>query len=135
MPRICGFHHVSLAATDLDRTADWYERVFGFEPVLIEEDEECIRLIVLRHPDGMLLQLCRPAQLALAVQPSGGAAILSFRVASQDDLVAWAERLTGLGVSHSGPRTAHLGWALDVIDPSGLHIQLHTYEVISSDGS
>jgi glyoxylase I family protein len=135
VPRICGFHHVSLAATDLDRTADWYERVFDFERVVIEEDEDCVRLIVLRHPDGMLLQLCHAAELGPAVQPKHGAAILSFRVASKDELAAWAGRLAELQVSHSGPRQAHLGWALDVVDPSGLHIQLHTFEVISSDSS
>ena len=45
----------------------------------------------------------------------------------------WDERLAELGAQHSGPRQAHLGWALDVIDPSGLRIQLHTYEAISAD--
>jgi catechol 2,3-dioxygenase-like lactoylglutathione lyase family enzyme len=133
--RICGFHHVSLAATDLDRASDWYERVFGFERILIEEAEDFVTRIVLEHPEGMLLQLCRPADLALAVQPADGVAVLSFRVASQEDLAAWAARLTELGVSHSGPRQAHLGWALNVTDPSGLRIQLHTYEAISSDDS
>jgi hypothetical protein len=59
--------------------------------------------------------------------------VLSFRVASRVDLVAWDKRLAGLGAEHSGPRQAHLGWALDVIDPSGLRIQLHTYETISAD--
>ena len=61
------------------------------------------------------------------------AAVLGFRVASRADLVLWDERLAELGAQHSGPRQAHLGWALDVIDPSGLRIQLHTYEAISAD--
>lgn len=133
VPRICGFHHVSLAATDLDRTSDWYERVFGFERILIEEAEDGVIMIVLEHPEGMLLQLCLPTDLAPVAQPKDDAAVLSFRVASRDDLVAWAERLTQLEVDHSDPRQAHLGWALDVIDPSGLRIQLHTYEAISSN--
>ena len=33
----------------------------------------------------------------------------------------------------SSPRQAHLGWALDMTDPSGLRLQLHTYEAISAD--
>jgi len=37
------------------------------------------------------------------------------------------------GVEHSSSRRAHLGWALDVVDLSGLRIQLHTPEVISAD--
>ena len=37
------------------------------------------------------------------------------------------------GAQYSSPRQAHLGWALDVTDPSGLRLQLHTYEAISVD--
>ena len=59
--------------------------------------------------------------------------MLSFRVASRADLVAWDKRLAELETEHSGPRQAHLGWALDLIDPSGLRIQLHTYETITAD--
>jgi hypothetical protein len=47
----------------------------------------------------------------------------------------WDNRLTELGAEHSSPRQAHLGWALDVIDPSGLRIQLHTREVLSADNT
>jgi len=60
-------------------------------------------------------------------------AALCFRVGSEGDLARWDRRLTELGAEHSGPRRAHLGWALDVTDPSGLRIQLHTPEVISAD--
>ena len=69
------------------------------------------------------------------MQPAASVPMLSFRVASRDDLADWADRLTELEVSHSGLRQAHLGWALNVVDPSGFCIQLHTYEVISSDSS
>ena len=134
MTRICGFHHVSLPASDLDRSSDWYEHVFGFERVLIEEDEDRITMVMLKHPEGMLLCLHRSPDLSLAWHGLGSAAaVLGFRVASRADLMLWDERLAELGTQHSGPRQAHLGWALDVIDPSGLRIQLHTYEAISAD--
>jgi len=42
-------------------------------------------------------------------------------------------RLAEFGAERSGPRQAHLGWALDVIDPYGLRIQLHTQEAVSAD--
>jgi catechol 2,3-dioxygenase-like lactoylglutathione lyase family enzyme len=57
MTQICGFHHVSLPASDLDRSSDCYEHVFGFERVLIEEDEDRITMVMLEHPEGMLLCL------------------------------------------------------------------------------
>jgi hypothetical protein len=60
---------------DLERSGDWYERVLGFQRVLIEEDEDRVTM----------------------------------------------------------PAPVHFGWALDVIDSSGLRIQLHTYEAVSAD--
>jgi catechol 2,3-dioxygenase-like lactoylglutathione lyase family enzyme len=134
MAQISGFHHVCLPASDLDRSGDWYERVFGFERVLIEENEDRVTMIMLEHPAGMLLCLRQPQDLSLGWHELGSAAaFLSFRVASRADLVLWDTRLDELGVEHSHPRQAHLGWALDVIDPSGLRIQLHTREAISAD--
>ena len=134
MAQICGFHHVSLPASDLDRSSDWYERVFSFRRVLIEEDEDRVTMVMLEHPEGMLLCLHQSPDLGRAWHGLDSAvAVLSFRVASRADLVAWDRRLAELQTEHSGPRQAHLGWALDVIDPSGLRIQLHTYETISAD--
>jgi catechol 2,3-dioxygenase-like lactoylglutathione lyase family enzyme len=133
MAQICGFHHVSLPASDLDRSSDWYERVFGFERVLIEEDEDRVTMVLLEHPAGILLCLRPPGLGPGWHKPGSAAAVLSFRVASRADLVLWDKRLAELGAEHSAPRPAHLGWALDVIDPSGLRIQLHTHEAISAD--
>ena len=134
MAQIAGFHHVSLPATDAERSADWYERVFGFERVLIEEEEDRVKAVMLEHPAGMLLALHASDDLIPPWQgPGVGTAVLSFRVAGHADLVLWEQRLTELGAEHSSPREAHLGWALDVTDPSGLRIQLHTREVISVD--
>jgi hypothetical protein len=42
---------------DLDLSGDWYERVFGFQRVLIEEDEDRVTMVMLEHPEGMLLCL------------------------------------------------------------------------------
>ena len=134
MTQICGFHHVSLPASDLDRSSDWYERVFGFQRVLIEEDEDCVTMVMLEHPEGMLLCLHQSPDLSRAWHGLGSTvAVLSFRVASRAALVAWDKRLAELGTQHTGPRPAHLDWALDVTDASGLRIQLHTYEAISAD--
>lgn len=134
MPQIFGFHHVSLPASDPDRSSDWYERVFGFERLLIEEEEDRVTMIMLEHPGGM--RLCLHLVQSLDAEWSGQgkvAAVLSFRVASHADLLQWDEQLTELGIEHSSPRQAHLGWALDVTDPAGLRIQLHTAEPISVD--
>ena len=133
MVQISGFHHVTLPARDVELSGDWYERVFGFQRVLIEEDEDRVTMVMLEHPEGMLLCLHQSPDLGRAWHGLGSAvAVLSFRVANGADLVAWDNRLAELGAEHSGPRQAHLGWALDVADPSGLRVQLHTREAISA---
>jgi len=57
MVQISGFHHVTLPTRDVELSGDWHERVFGFERVPIEEDEDQVRAVMLEHPEGMLLAL------------------------------------------------------------------------------
>jgi len=96
MAQICGFHHVSLPASDLDRSSDWYERVFSFR-VLIEEDENPVTMVMLERPEGMLLCLHHSPDLGQAWHGLDSAvAVVSFRVASRADLVAWDRRLAGV---------------------------------------
>jgi catechol-2,3-dioxygenase len=133
VPAITGLHHVSLPAADVERSSDWYERVLGFVPILMEEDEDAITMIVLEHRCGVLLYLRKAPEPIPARSTTGGAAV-TFLVDSRDDLIAWQLRLTELAIEHSGPRDAHLGWALDMTGPDGLRIQLHTREELSADG-
>jgi len=135
MPQISGYHHVSLPAADVLRSGDWYERVFGFSRVLIEEDEDLVTAVMLGHPVGIILYLHHaPEQLEAWRASVAGAPVLGFRVASYDELMSWEASLAGLGVEHSAPRPAHVGWALDVVDPDGLRVQLHTRESVSTEG-
>ena len=39
------------------RWLSFVERVFGFQHVLIEEDEDRVTMVLLEHPEGMLLCL------------------------------------------------------------------------------
>ena len=133
MLTITGLHHVSLPAADVVRSSDWYERVLGFVPILMEEDEDVVTMIVMEHQCHVLLYLrLAPGQIPAPAMTEG--ASVSFLVDSKDDLISWDLRLTELGAEHSGPRDAHLGWALDIAGPDGLRIELHTHEELSADG-
>ena len=133
MPQIWGLHHVSVPATDVLRSSDWFEQVFGFSCILIEEDEDRVALVILEHPSGILLHIREAADLVTACRRPGATAIFGFSVADQSALDWWERKLTELGVEHSARRQAHLGLALDVTGPDGLGIQLHTYEELSGD--
>jgi glyoxylase I family protein len=133
VPDIVGLHHVSLPASDCLIGSDWYERVLGFSRVLVEEEEDDVTTVALQHQSDVLLYLRRDRRGADALGMAQHGPAVSFRVRSREDLDAWDERLTALGVDHSAPRQAHLGWAIDIAGPDGLLIQLHTYERLSAD--
>jgi hypothetical protein len=54
MRSITGLHRQP-AAADVVRSSDWYERVLGFVPILMEEDEDVVTMIVMEQgrPDLM----------------------------------------------------------------------------------
>jgi hypothetical protein len=88
--------------------------------------------MVLRHPARVLLQLRHaPEQCEALRMTRAGMAVLGLAVADRPALEQWEARLTDLGVQHSEPYQAHLGWAIDMTGPDGLCIQLHTSEDVS----
>lgn len=129
-PTIRGYHHVTLPTADVTRASDWCEQVFDFTRILIEEEEDQLIAVTLEHPSGVLLYLHQAPEQAAALR---GFAVLSLAVGDQSELNDWTQRLAGLGIEHSALRAGHLGWVLDVTDPDGLHIQLHTQESVSAD--
>ena len=134
-PQITGLHHVCWPTTDVLRSSDWFERVFGFSCVLIREEEDRITMVTLEHPAGPVLYLHEAPELVAAWRLSRtGTALLGLSVSDRSALARWQDRLAELGVEHTPPRPAHLGLALDVIGPDGLGIQLHTREEVSGDG-
>jgi hypothetical protein len=132
MPQISGLHHIAVPRKDALLSGEWFERVFGFTRILVEEEEDRVTGVVLEHPCGILLFLHQTAD-AFPAYPD--LATFALGVADRDELLMWADHLSALGVPCSAPRPAHLGWALDVTDPEGFRIQLHTREILSADDS
>jgi glyoxylase I family protein len=134
MPDLVGLHHVSLPASDCLLSSDWYERVLGFTRLLVEEEEDTVTTVAVQHRCDVLLYLRLDRRGVEAFGPTAQhGPVLSFSVPNREDLDAWADRLTALGVEHSAPRQAHLGWAVDIAGPDGVRIQLHTLERLSGD--
>jgi hypothetical protein len=126
---------VSLPATDVLRTSDWFERVFGFAAVLIREEEDWVAAVTMEHPAGVVLYIRHAPELVAAWRlATAGTAVFGLSVPSQSALAWWESRLTELGIEHTQPRPAHLGMAMDLTSPDGLAIQLHTREDVSADG-
>ena len=105
------------------RSRDWYTGVFGFEPRLCVEEEDRVVGVVVGHRNGLTVGLHHAPALARALH---GFCSVALSVGTVDDLTEWCTRLDTLGVGHSAPAEGHLGWYVEVPDPDGLVIQLHT---------
>ena len=108
-PAVTGFHHFSPTVSDVEASAQWYERVFGMNRVPVPfphhgaEDSGYAVLLLdprsgaaigLHHHDanpGQLFEECRT-----------GLDHISFGVAGRADLDTWAAWLDELGIEHSG---------------------------------
>lgn len=130
MLAITGFHHVTVPTADALSSGDWYTRVFGFVGVLVEERENAVEAVLLEHPSGGVLYLRQAPRQAAALRGFG---LVGLGVETCADLSRWADHLTGLGVRHHGVRRAHLGWALTLVGPDEILIQLHTRERLSGE--
>ena len=120
---VVGLHHLRLPVSDVMRSRDWYSALFDFEPCLSLEEEDRVVGVVVIHPSGLTLGLHYAPALARALH---GFCSVALSVGAVDDLDHWCTRLDILEVEHTAPAEGHLGWYVEVPDPDGLIIQLHT---------
>lgn len=125
--RVAQLDHLNLTVADLDATADWYARVFGFEQVE-GGVQEGVRWGVLRGGDAMLCVYEHPElryQDRFAMQKEGLHALAHFglRIA---DVEAWLETLARerVPVHYGGVVTWPHSRAWYVSDPTGYEIEV-----------
>jgi glyoxylase I family protein len=105
-----GFAHVRLTVTDIGRSKEFYDRVFGWptavdnsaradEPGVSESAEEFYGGTVYQTPQGTLFGL-RPVGASSFEADTTGLDHVSFAVDSRDDLVAARAALTEAGIAH-----------------------------------
>jgi len=129
---ITGLHHVRIPVSDVDVSQDWYVRVLGFEAILYEEEERGPVGTVLRHPANLFVGLHLDPHRAATLR---GFAILGLTVDGPADLTRWIAHLDRLGQLHGAPSSGHLGLYVDLPDPDGIIVQLHTGEQPSVEGA
>jgi catechol 2,3-dioxygenase-like lactoylglutathione lyase family enzyme len=124
-PILSGIHHVKIPVSDLTRSVQWYERVFGFAVTMQFPDADgTVRGVAGTVPGlgdtQLTLRVNREAALGCV-----GFDPVSFAVDDLADVQAWAAHLDTLGVAHSPVIQATVGWLLVFDDPDG--ISLHVY--------
>jgi catechol 2,3-dioxygenase-like lactoylglutathione lyase family enzyme/uncharacterized protein (DUF1330 family) len=122
--QISGLHHVKLPVTDLARSREWYRVAFGFEPHLEFRERDRLCGVALRH-------MASGVVLALREDPARAEALAGFdavclAVGTRADLDLLLARLDSACVAHTPVVSGRGGDAVDVPDPDGHLIRLHT---------
>jgi catechol 2,3-dioxygenase-like lactoylglutathione lyase family enzyme len=122
-PTIIGVHHVKVPVGDVFRSLDWYVAVLGFTPLLDFEEEDRLVGVALQHPCGFTIGLHLDPERASVLC---GFSTIALSVEDADDLLNWLVYLDERGIEHSPISEGHLGWFIQLEDPDGLLVQLHT---------
>ena len=118
---ISGWHHVALSVTDLDRSVGWYRSVFDLE-VQFEERSESRNATILKQGSGPLtVGLVEHGSAQGPFDPTrSGLDHLAITAATRAEIESWADRLSELGVDHSGVIEVPMGAILNFKDPDGI---------------
>lgn len=116
--------HVAVTVTDLDRSREWYSKLFDSSPVLDEDTGDFYHVVYALS--GTLFGLhTHPKDND---QPDfsefrTGLDHIAFAVASRSELESWEKRLDELGISHGGIKDAPYGSGLSFRDPDNLPLE------------
>ncbi|OBH64390.1 glyoxalase [Mycobacterium colombiense] len=124
--------HVRLTVTDIERSRQFYESVFGW-PVLIEVPENADESTrnqlsflfggVIYDLGGTLLGL-RPVAADRFDEDRVGLDHIAFRLASKDELDSAAAHLDELGVAHEPIKDIGPSYILEFRDPDNIALEL-----------
>lgn len=127
------FAHIRLTVTDIDRSREFYDAVFGL-PVLYEvhpdADEQTREKLgflfggVIYQLGSSLLGL-RPVAEDSFSENRVGLDHVCFAVPAIDDLHGAIALLEGRGVSHSGIKDLGTGYILEFRDPDNIALELY----------
>ena len=124
-PTLAGIHHVKFPVTDLGRSLEWYERVFGLSVQMEfrDDDDGPVMGVVFTPVNGVCICLRQNPAAAVGI---AGFDPVSLAVADREALEVWASHLDGLGVERSPVIDATIGWMIVFHDPDGTEHHLYT---------
>ncbi len=128
MPSIQGASHVAFTVRNMEASAEWYQRVFGWQVLRRYGGDEAgtPRILLLDTSSFFAVGLC---------QPEGGSSDafdhrrtgldhFAFKIADEDELALWIAHLDELGIEHSPVRVLDLGRFVSFEDPDGIQVEL-----------
>ncbi|HYN75354.1 MAG TPA: VOC family protein [Candidatus Limnocylindria bacterium] len=113
-------HHIALSVHDIDKSADWYTRLFDL--TLVAEVEEPAPMKIFMTPKGQAIDLRQDPAVApeAFTQERVGLDHVGFVCADRPELDTWLARLQEFGVLESVITESPFGWHLNFRDPDGI---------------
>jgi glyoxylase I family protein len=127
-PPTLGASHIALTVRDMEASAAWYQRVFGWIELRRFGAGEAgsPRILLFDPASGFALGLCQPEDRSGDVfdYRRTGLDHFALRVADQAELDRWAAHLDDRGVAHSPVRETVVGRFISFEDPDGIQFEL-----------
>ncbi|HYI45288.1 MAG TPA: VOC family protein [Actinomycetota bacterium] len=120
-----GLAHVAVTVSDLDRSKEFYGRLFGADPVL-DEDAGDFYHAVYALENGTLFGVHthpKPNDQPDFSEFRSGLDHVAFGLPSRSDLEKWEGRLNELGIEHGGIVDAPYGSGLSFRDPDNIALE------------
>ena len=124
MPEFPALAHVAVTVTDLDRSREWYQQLFGAAPVLDEDTGPFHHVVWLLG--GTLIgihQHSDPTSSDAFDEKRPGLDHVAFGCANRAELEHWEGHLNGLGIKHGGIVDAPYGSGLSFRDPDNIALE------------
>jgi glyoxylase I family protein len=122
-----GLQHVAITVSDVERSTQWYTRLFGADPVLTEDEEGGeFHHVVYALDGGSLFGLhthMGREHKDRADEHRTGLDHVSFGLAGTAELEQWRDRLDELGIQHGGIKKAHYGSGVSFRDPDNIALE------------
>ena len=128
MPKLPTIAHVTLTVSDLDRSVQWYERLFGVKLVLDESPGPFRRAVSLVGSQTVVgfHQFPDPSDTRPFDERRIGLDHLAFACTTRRDVEAWEVRLEELGIANGGIVDAAYGSGLSCRDPDNIALEFFT---------
>lgn len=126
MATITGMHHIALTVQDADRSAQWYQELFGLQR-LLEADDDDVRIRVLVDPgSGWVIGLRQyPGRTDGAFDElRTGLDHFALAVSSRAELEAWEGVLRDRGIPFTPIVESPIGTVVVVRDPDNVQLEL-----------
>ena len=125
MPDLPTIAHVTLTVSDLDRSVQWYERLFGVEFHRDESPGPFRRAVWLVEGQTLvgLHEFPDPSDTRPFDERRVGLDHLAFACSGREELEAWTRRLSELGIANGGIVDAGYGSGLSCRDPDNIALE------------